>query len=48
MAVFAIADLDLFCGTLVVGGVVMAVGNFAIHTGIDRIHHVFITLLSVL
>ena len=48
MAIFAIANLNLLCGTLVVGGVIMAVGNFAIHTGIDRIHHGFITLLSVL
>lgn len=46
MAVFAIAHFDLLCGTLVVGGVVMAVGNLAIHTGINRIHHVFSTLLS--
>ena len=46
MAVFAIADFDLCCGALVVGGVVMAIGYLAIHAGINRIHHVFITLLS--
>jgi len=46
MAVFAVAHFDLFGGTLVVGGVIMAIGNLAIHTGINRIHHVFFTLLS--
>lgn len=41
MAVFAVAHFDLFGGTLVVGGVIMAVDDLAIHTVVNRIHHVF-------
>lgn len=46
MAVCAVADFDLLGSALIVGGVVMAVADFAVHTGIYRIHHVFSTLLS--
>ncbi len=41
MAICAIADLDFFCGALIFGGVVPAVGYLAVHAGINRFHHLF-------